>query len=75
MASNLNKKDDLIVRRAQVKPWLKYEDMSSLGKELHDIAKEIELSDEPAFSESEVEKELKERRGGHSHNDKESHIH
>ncbi len=75
MASNLNKQDDFAVRQADVKPWLTYEDMSPLGRKLHDIAKEIELSDEPAYSEQEIQKELKERRGGHSHNDEDSHIH
>jgi len=48
--------------------------MSPLGKKLHGIAREIELSDEPAYDEKAIERELKERRGGHSHDDENSHV-
>jgi hypothetical protein len=75
MASNLNKQENPLVRPASLKTDLAYEDMSPLGKTLHDIADEIEHSDEPAFNENDIEKELEERRGGHSHNDENSHIH
>lgn len=75
MASNLNKTEFPVVRQAEIKQELVYEDMSPLGKQLSNIAKEIEASDEPAFDEEEIEKELEERRGGHSHNDETSHIH
>jgi hypothetical protein len=72
-ASNLDRKDTFIAPRTHIKPWLKYEDMSPLGKQLHDIAKEIELSDdEPAYDMAAIKKELRERRGGFDYEDEDS---
>ncbi len=45
--------------------WLTPETMSPLGRELFEIAKEIENSDEPAFDEADIEKELEKRHGGY----------
>lgn len=63
--SNLNRKVKFEVRQADVKTWLTPETMSPLGKELFKIAKEIEESDEPAFDDEAVEREIKKRRGGY----------
>ncbi|QQS46549.1 MAG: hypothetical protein IPM66_22050 [Acidobacteriota bacterium] len=54
------------VRRADVKTWLTYEEMSPLGRRLMDIAREVEASDEPAMSEADLERELARRRGGYA---------
>ena len=62
--SNLNRKVKFEVRRTNVKTWLTPETMSPLGRELFEIAKEIEESDEPAFDEADIERELENRRGG-----------
>lgn len=40
--------------------------MSPLGRELMKIAREIEESDEAAFDEEGIEKELAKRRGGYT---------
>lgn len=64
MASNLNKSETPPVRRAKIKPGLKYQDMSPLGEKLHDLAEEIELSNEPAYSEEDIQRELDRRKGG-----------
>ncbi len=64
-ASNLNRQPKFEVRRTNVKTWLTPELMSPLGRELFEIAKEIEESDEPAFDEADIEKELEKRRGGY----------
>lgn len=71
MASNLNK-FDYTVQPTAINPRLGYEDMSPLGKKLYDIANEIEHSDDPAPSESEIQKELRERRDGFDWNDTEN---
>ncbi len=63
--SNLNSQTNFEVRRTNIKTWLTPETMSPLGKELFEIAKEIEESDEPAFDEQAIERELKRRRGGY----------
>jgi hypothetical protein len=42
--------------------------MSPLGRELMEIAAEIESSDEPPMDEEAVERELAKRRGGYSGN-------
>lgn len=63
-ASNLNRQPKFEVRRTNVKTWLTPELMSPLGRELFEIAKEIEESDEPAFDETDIERELEKRRGG-----------
>ena len=67
--SNLNRKVKFEVRRTNVKTWLTPETMSPLGRELFEIAKEIEESDEPAFDEADIERELEKRRGGSVRND------
>lgn len=63
--SNLDPQTNFEVRRTSIKTWLTPETMSPLGKELFEIAKEIEESDEPVFDEHEIEQELKRQRGGH----------
>ncbi len=63
---NKNQKDAFRVRQTQIKPFLTEKEMSSLGRRLMKIAKEIENSDEPAFDEAAIEKELEKRRGGYS---------
>jgi hypothetical protein len=62
MAFNL--KNDLPHIRRPVIRNLTYEEMSPLRKKLYDIAREIELSDELAYSEEGIERELATRRGG-----------
>jgi tetratricopeptide (TPR) repeat protein len=54
------------VRRTQVKGWLTKDNMSPLGQTLVGIAEEIEDSEEPAFGEEDLERELTLRRGGYS---------
>jgi hypothetical protein len=54
----------LPVRHTELKPWLAEEAMTPLGRELWQLAREIEQSDEAALSEEEIEKELSKRRGG-----------
>ncbi len=63
--TNLNRKVKFEVRRTNVKTWLTPEKMSPLGRELFEIAREIEESDEPAFDDEAIEQELKRRRGGY----------
>lgn len=55
------------VRQTEIKTWLTDETMSPLGIELMRIAREIELSDEPALDEKSIESELQKRRGGLGH--------
>ncbi len=62
--TNLNKKNAFHIKQTQIKPFLTEEEMSPLGRELMKIAKEIEDSDEPAFDEAGIERELEKRRGG-----------
>jgi hypothetical protein len=52
-----------------VKEWLTPETMSPLGRDLMSIVSDIEQSDEPAFDEQAVERELTTRRGGYSPDD------
>lgn len=61
---NLN--HELPVRPTQVKSWLTAETMSPLGRELMEIAAEIEADDGATMDEQEIERELIRRRGGHS---------
>ena len=63
---NLNQQPP--VRPTKVKTWLTTETMSPLGRELMEIAAEIESSDEAPMDEEAVEQELIERRGGYSGN-------
>ena len=56
------------VRQTEVKTWLTAEDMSPLGRELMEIAAEIEQSDEEPMDEDELEQELIKRRGGYTRN-------
>lgn len=62
--TNLNKKNAFHVRQTQIKPFPSEKEMSPLGRKLMKIAKEIENSDEPAFDEADIERELEKRRGG-----------
>lgn len=61
--------DTTPVRQTDLKTWLTYEMMSPLGRELIDLAAEIERTDAPEFDEADVERELKIRRGGYSQDD------
>jgi hypothetical protein len=54
----------LAVRPTYVNPGLTEETMSSLGRELLKLAREIEASDEAALDEAGIERELQRRRGG-----------
>ena len=56
------------VRRTDVKSWLTSETMSPLGRELMEIAADIEASDEIPMDEEAIEHELRSRRGGYSRN-------
>jgi hypothetical protein len=62
--TNLNKKEVFYVKQTQIKTVLSEKEISPLGRKLMKIAKEIETSDEPAFDETDVERELERRRGG-----------
>lgn len=66
--TNLNTKDVFYVKPTQIKTLLNEKDMSPLGKKLMEIAKEIENSDDPAFDEADIERELEKRRGGFINN-------
>lgn len=68
-ASNLNRQPNFEVRLTNVKTWLTPETMSPLGRELFEIAREIEKSDEPALDDKAMERELAKRRGGFEGND------
>jgi hypothetical protein len=61
---NLNQRPP--VRPTEVKSWLTAETMSSLGRELMEIASDIEASDEAPMDEEAIERELIRRRGGYS---------
>lgn len=63
---NLNQQPP--VRPTEVKSWLTTETMSPLGRELMEIAAEIEASDEIPMDEEAIERELRSRRGGYSPN-------
>lgn len=54
------------IRPTEVKTWLTAETMSPLGRELMEIADEIERSDEEPLDEDALEWELIRRRGGYS---------
>ncbi len=62
--TNVNTKDAFYVKPTQIKTVFSEKEMSPLGKKLMKIAKEIENSDEPAFDEADIERELEKRRGG-----------
>ena len=62
--TNLNKNDVFYVKQTQIKTVLSEKEMSPLGRKLMKIAKQIENSDEQAFDETDIEKELERRRGG-----------
>jgi len=51
-----------LVRPTEVKSWLTRETMSPLGRELMEIATEIEASDEISTDEEAIESELRSRR-------------
>ena len=61
-SQNLNQQTP--VRPTEVKTWLTSETMSPLGRELMEIAAEIETSDERPMDEDTIERELIRRRGG-----------
>jgi hypothetical protein len=61
---NLNQQPP--VRPTKVKSWLTKETMSPLGRELMEIAAEIETSVEISMDEEAIERELIKRRGGYS---------
>jgi hypothetical protein len=63
-SQNLNQQPP--VRPTQVKSWLTTETMSPLGRELMEIAAEIEVSDDTPLDEEAIERELIRRRGGYS---------
>ena len=63
---NLNQQPP--VRPTEVKSWLRRETMSPLGRELMEIAAEIEASDEIPMDEDAIESELRSRRGGYPPN-------
>jgi len=63
---NLNQEPP--IRPTEVKSWLTTETMSQLGRELMEIAAEIEASDEIPMDEDAIERELRSRRGGYSPN-------
>jgi hypothetical protein len=56
------------VRATTVKTWLTLETMSPLGRDLMELADEIEGSDETPMDEEALEQELIKRRGGYSRN-------
>ena len=56
------------IRPTQVKTWLTVADMSALGRDLMQIAAEIENSDDEPLDEHGLELELIRRRGGFSAN-------
>lgn len=60
---------DQFPRPTEVKTWLAKEMMSQLGRELMEIADEVEASDDRAMDEEAIERELIKRRGGYSEND------
>jgi hypothetical protein len=64
--TNTNQPTDFPVRRTEIKTWLTEETMSPLGRELMEIARAIEASDEPALDEEDIEKELKRCKGGYA---------
>ncbi|MEO6052216.1 MAG: hypothetical protein ABIP78_12925 [Pyrinomonadaceae bacterium] len=66
--TNLNKTEVFQIRQTKIKPFLSRREISPLGRKLMKIAKEIENSDEPAFGETDVERELEKRRGGYVEN-------
>ena len=61
-SQNLNQQTP--VRPTEVKTWLTSETMSPLGRELMEIATEIETSDDEPMDENAFERELIRRRGG-----------
>ena len=63
---NLNQQPP--IRPTELKPWLTRETMSPLGRELMEIADQIESSDETPMDEEALERELIRRRGGYSGN-------
>ena len=65
-SQNLNQQTP--VRPTEVKSWLTTETMSPLGRELMEIAAEIEASDEIPMDEEAIDSELRSRRGGYSPN-------
>jgi hypothetical protein len=69
MISNLYRNEERTVRHADLDWNMTYEDMSPLGKELFLIARDVENSDESAYSEADIQSELLQRRGGFDRNE------
>ena len=65
----INRNETSPVRRARIPPDLTYETMSEMGRDLFDLSREIESSDEALLSEEELERELIRRRGGYAPDD------
>ncbi|MBI3421881.1 MAG: hypothetical protein HY011_03005 [Acidobacteria bacterium] len=59
------------VRRAYIPPDLTYETMSEMGRELFDLSQEYAASGEKLYTEEELERELKRRKGGYYPDDDE----
>lgn len=59
------------VRRAYIPPDLTYETMSELGRELFRLSQEYEASGEKLYTEEELERELRRRKGGYYPDDDE----
>ena len=63
-----NESEQPLVRRAQIPPDLKPENMSELGCDLIRLSREIDDVGERLTSEEELERELSRRRGGYTAN-------
>ena len=63
-----NQSEQPTVRRAQMPPDLKPENMSDLGRDLIRLSREIDDAGELLTSEEELEQELARRRGGYMSN-------
>ena len=64
-----NESEQPNVRRAQILPDLKPENMSELGRDLIRLSHDIDDAGELLTSEEELEQELARRRGGYMSND------
>ena len=62
--TNRDNQSEPNVRRAHT-PYLSYEEMSELGRELFDLSRDYESSVGEPLTEDEIESELMRRRGGH----------
>ena len=67
--TKINRKLDFYVKPTHIKTVFSEKEMSPFGKKLMKIAREIEVSDEPGFDETDIERELAKRRGGFTGDD------